>query len=135
MTFYLHHGKRGNGRLVINSVQCILLAVILPTLLDYLQREFGADKFFYGLTLSAFSMANFLSGPLYGLAFDRTHQTKLIVLFGNLFEIGGLWMYVRQIYPPKVFKEYFKALLNISYWWVVPQVVLLIGWQFVEAVV
>ena len=34
-------------------------------------------------------MANFISGPLYGLAFDYTRQTKLIILFSNLFEIGG----------------------------------------------
>ena len=51
--------------------------------------EFGASKFFYGLTLSAFSMATLLTGPLYGLAFDHTHQTKLIVLVANLFVIGG----------------------------------------------
>jgi len=63
--------------------------VILPTLWDYLDEQFKADKFFYGLTLSAFSMANLLAGPLYGLAFDYTHKTKLIVLLGNLFEIGG----------------------------------------------
>jgi len=68
---------------------CFFLAVILPTLWDYLRLEFGADKFFYGLTLSAFSMANLLVGPLYGLVFDHTHQAKLIVLVANLFVIGG----------------------------------------------
>ena len=65
------------------------LAVILPTLWDYLHINFGATKWFYGLTLSAFSMANFVTGPLYGLAFDYTRQTKSIILFANLFEIGG----------------------------------------------
>ena len=65
------------------------LAVILPTLWDYLRLDFGATKWFYGLTLSAFSMANLLSGPFFGLIFDYTRHTKLIVLFGNLFEIGG----------------------------------------------
>jgi len=34
-------------------------------------------------------MATLLTGPLYGLVFDRTHQTKLIVLVANLFVIGG----------------------------------------------
>ena len=34
-------------------------------------------------------MANFICGPLYGLAFDYTRHTKLIILFSNLFEIGG----------------------------------------------
>ena len=37
-------------------------------------------------------MANLLSGPLFGLAFDYTRQTKLIVMFGNLFEIGGQYI-------------------------------------------
>jgi len=74
----------------------ILLAVILPTLWYYLHEQFQADKFFYGLTLSAFSMANLLAGPLYGLAFDYTHRTKLIVLFGNLFEIGGEYVDLRK---------------------------------------
>lgn len=39
-------------------------------------------------------MANLLSGPLYGLVFDNTRHTKLIVLFGNLFEIGGQFYFV-----------------------------------------
>ena len=38
-------------------------------------------------------MANLLSGPLFGLAFDYTRQTKLIVMFGNLFEIGGQYIF------------------------------------------
>ena len=63
--------------------------MILPTLWDYLHLEFGASKWFYGLSLSAFSMATLLTGPLYGLAFDHTHQTKLIILVANVFVIGG----------------------------------------------
>lgn len=50
---------------------------------------FGAEEWFYGLTLAAVSISNLLFGPLMGAIYDHTHQTKLFVLFLNLFEIGG----------------------------------------------
>ena len=77
------------------TIACFFLAggieysVILPTMWDYL-RGMGGPEWMYGLTLSAFSISNLLAGPIYGLVFDVTHQTKLIVLFANLFEIGGI---------------------------------------------
>lgn len=75
-------------------VACFFLAggieysVILPTMWDYLKSK-GGEEWLYGLSLAGFSISNLLTGPLYGVAFDRTHRTKLIVLFANLFEIGG----------------------------------------------
>ena len=63
-------------------------SVIIPTLWDYLRSK-GGEEWLYGLTLAAFSISNLFAGPLYGVVFDATHQTKLIVLFANLFEIGG----------------------------------------------
>jgi len=77
------------------TVACFFLAggveysVILPTMFDYL-RSLGGEEWLYGLCLSAFSISNFFMGPLFGFVFDRTHRTKLIVLFANLFEIGGI---------------------------------------------
>ena len=82
-----------NEAILLSLFRCCI-AVILPTLWDYLHLNFGASKFFYGLTLSAFSMANLLSGPLFGLTFDYTRHTKLIVMFGNLLEIGGQYNYL-----------------------------------------
>ena len=67
-------------------------SVILPTMFDYL-RGFGGEEWLYGLCLSAFSISNFFMGPLFGFVFDRTHRTKLIVLFANLFEIGGIILF------------------------------------------
>ena len=65
--------------------------VILPTTWDYLQSLGVAptDKWLYGLTLSAMSISNMFAGPLLGGVFDRTHQTKLLVMIALLFEIGG----------------------------------------------
>ena len=65
--------------------------VILPTCWDYLHKQFGARKWLYSLTLSAMSISNLIMGPLVGAIYDKTHQTKLLVLFLNLFEIGGLF--------------------------------------------
>ena len=70
-------------------VLCTYLGVILPTCYDYVTINFGAEEWFYGLTLAAISISNFLVGPPMGALYDRTHQTKLFVLFLNLFEIGG----------------------------------------------
>lgn len=63
-------------------------SVIFPTMLDYLQSV-GGGEWMYGLSLAAFSISNLITAPLYGVIFDKTHRTKLIVLVANLFEIGG----------------------------------------------
>ncbi|XP_006637917.2 major facilitator superfamily domain-containing protein 8-like [Lepisosteus oculatus] len=67
-------------------------AVILPTIWRYLQT-LGAEPYFLGLGLSAFSLTGLLSGPLFGHWSDRTRRTKAIILFANLFEIAGNIMY------------------------------------------
>nr|XP_061790998.1 major facilitator superfamily domain-containing protein 8-like [Nerophis lumbriciformis] len=67
-------------------------AVILPTIWKYLQT-LEAPSYFLGLTLSAFSLSGLLSGPLFGHWSDRTRITKKIILFANLFEIVGNFMY------------------------------------------
>ena len=63
-------------------------SVIFPTMYNYVEL-FGGKEWLYGLSLSAFSISNLVTSPLYGLVFDKTQMTKLIVLVGNLFEIGG----------------------------------------------
>lgn len=63
-------------------------SVIFPTMLDYVKSQ-GGEGWLYGLSLAAFSISNLVTAPLYGLIFDKTHQTKFIVLFANIFEIGG----------------------------------------------
>ncbi|KAM9831445.1 major facilitator superfamily domain-containing protein 8 [Neosynchiropus ocellatus] len=67
-------------------------AVILPTIWKYLQT-LDAPPYFLGLTLSAFSFSGLLTGPLFGHWSDRTRTTKKIILFANLFEIVGNFMY------------------------------------------
>ncbi|XP_072544450.1 major facilitator superfamily domain-containing protein 8 [Salminus brasiliensis] len=67
-------------------------AVILPTIWKYLQI-LDAPAYFLGLGLSAFSFSGLLSGPLFGHWSDRTRTTKTIILFSNVFEIVGNFMY------------------------------------------
>ncbi|XP_031710272.1 major facilitator superfamily domain-containing protein 8 [Anarrhichthys ocellatus] len=67
-------------------------AVILPTIWRYLQI-LEAPPYFLGLGLSAFSLSGLLTGPLFGLWSDRNQTTKSIILFSNLFEIAGNFMY------------------------------------------
>uniref|UniRef100_A0A3B4Z3Y3 Major facilitator superfamily domain-containing protein 8-like n=1 Tax=Stegastes partitus TaxID=144197 RepID=A0A3B4Z3Y3_9TELE len=67
-------------------------AVILPTIWKYLQI-LEAPPYFLGLGLSAFSLSGLLTGPLFGLWSDRRKTTKSIILFSNLFEIVGNFMY------------------------------------------
>ena len=62
----------------------------MPTCFDYVTKEFGTHEWFYGLTLAAISISNFFFGPLMGAIYDYIHQPKLLVLFLNLFEIGGI---------------------------------------------
>ncbi|KAI5612629.1 major facilitator superfamily domain-containing protein 8, partial [Silurus asotus] len=67
-------------------------AVILPTIWRYLQI-LDAPPYFLGLGLSAFSFSGLVTGPLFGRWSDRTRTTKTIILFSNLFEIVGNFMY------------------------------------------
>uniref|UniRef100_A0A3B3BJG2 Major facilitator superfamily domain containing 8-like 2 n=1 Tax=Oryzias melastigma TaxID=30732 RepID=A0A3B3BJG2_ORYME len=67
-------------------------AVILPTIWRYLQI-LEAPPYFLGLGLSAFSLTGLLTGPLFGFWSDRSKTTKSIILFSNLFEIAGNFMY------------------------------------------
>ncbi|XP_061654431.1 major facilitator superfamily domain-containing protein 8-like [Phyllopteryx taeniolatus] len=67
-------------------------AVILPTIWRYLQI-LEAPPYFLGLGLSAFSLSGLLTGPLFGCWSDRSRTTKAIILFANLFEIAGNFMY------------------------------------------
>ncbi|XP_053360245.1 major facilitator superfamily domain-containing protein 8 [Clarias gariepinus] len=67
-------------------------AVILPTIWRYLQI-LDAPPYFLGLGLSAFSFSGLVTGPLFGRWSDRTRATKTIILFSNLFEIVGNFMY------------------------------------------
>ncbi|CAK6952230.1 major facilitator superfamily domain-containing protein 8 [Scomber scombrus] len=67
-------------------------AVILPTIWRYLQI-LEAPPYFLGLGLSAFSMSGLLTGPLFGFWSDRSKTTKSIILFSNIFEIAGNFMY------------------------------------------
>ncbi|KAJ7324716.1 hypothetical protein JRQ81_017736 [Phrynocephalus forsythii] len=67
-------------------------AVILPTIWAYLQT-LDAEPYFLGLAISAFSFAGLLTGPLFGYWSDRTCQTKAIILFANMFQIAGNFMY------------------------------------------
>ncbi|XP_034003770.1 uncharacterized protein mfsd8l1 [Trematomus bernacchii] len=67
-------------------------AVILPTIWRYLQT-LEAAPYFLGLALSAFSLTGLLTGPLFGYWSDKTRTTKKIILFANLFEMIGNFMY------------------------------------------
>jgi ceroid-lipofuscinosis MFS transporter 7 len=65
------------------------VGVIIPTCWDYMSKEFGAEEWMYGLAISALSISNLIVGPIMGAIYDCTHSTKVLVLFLNLFEIGG----------------------------------------------
>ena len=76
------------------TMACFFLAggveysVIFPTMFDYVKSQ-GGLGWIYGLSLSAFSISNLLTAPVYGLVFDRVRAMRLIVLVANLFEVCG----------------------------------------------
>ncbi|XP_070775255.1 major facilitator superfamily domain-containing protein 8 [Enoplosus armatus] len=90
-----NHQKRNLTFLTIGLIfmlSGIEYAVILPTIWRYLEI-LEAPPYFLGLGLSAFSLSGLLTGPLFGLWSDRSKTTKSIILFSNLFEIAGNFMY------------------------------------------
>ncbi|XP_070568719.1 uncharacterized protein [Ptychodera flava] len=68
-------------------------AVILPTIYAYISETYHAEPYFLGLCLSAFSLTGLVTAPLFGKWYDKTHKTKLMILFCNLWEIAGNFMY------------------------------------------
>lgn len=67
-------------------------AIIIPTLNGYL-NYLGAERYFLGLVLSAFSLTGLISAPIYGRISDRTRTSKICIIVGNVLEIGGNFMY------------------------------------------
>ena len=68
-------------------------AVILPSAWQYLQNLGATHKIWLSVSISAFSVANFLFSPLYGRFADR-HSTKTILIVSNVFEIVGNLLYL-----------------------------------------
>ncbi|CAJ1071949.1 major facilitator superfamily domain-containing protein 8 [Xyrichtys novacula] len=90
-----NHQKRNLTFLTIGLIfvlSGVEYAVILPTIWRYLQI-LEAPPYFLGLGLSAFSLSGLLTGPLFGFWSDRSQNIKFIILFSNLFEIAGNFMY------------------------------------------
>ncbi|XP_064642207.1 uncharacterized protein LOC135496678 isoform X2 [Lineus longissimus] len=65
----------------------------MPTLWLYLSERFDAQPYFLGIVMSAFSFMGLFSGPIMGRMSDKTGKTKYLILFANLWEIGGNVMY------------------------------------------
>ena len=76
----------------LNFLTGIEYAVILPTALQYL-KKYGGDQLELGLCLSAYSFSSLFSSPILGKWSDKTNNTKIIMLFANLFQIAGNAMY------------------------------------------
>ncbi|XP_072037051.1 uncharacterized protein [Amphiura filiformis] len=71
-------------------------AIIMPTVYLYIQ-ELGGDPSFLGVVLAAFSFTGLIAAPIFGILQDKYHNTKFLVLFANMFEIIGNFMYFMGI--------------------------------------
>ena len=91
----------------------IFLAVILPTLNDYL-LSLGAQSYFIGLVMASFSLTGLLSAPIYGRITDVTHSTKWVVSVSNLFEIIGELSFLRE-FLRKFLKDYLLLIIPNLY--------------------
>uniref|UniRef100_A0A8C4VU89 Major facilitator superfamily (MFS) profile domain-containing protein n=1 Tax=Gopherus evgoodei TaxID=1825980 RepID=A0A8C4VU89_9SAUR len=96
MTGLVVQGKRVRTSILdlveLHGVSVSSSSVILPTIWAYLQT-LHAEPYFLGLGISAFSLTGLLTGPLFGHWSDRSQRTKAIILFANVFEIVGNFMY------------------------------------------
>lgn len=80
----------------LNFLTGVEYAVILPSALQYLQR-YNGNQFELGLCLSAYSLSSLFSSPLMGKWSDVYNNTKLIIIFANLWQIAGSLMYFMGI--------------------------------------
>eukprot|EP00043_Microstomoeca_roanoka_P013590 m.133320 g.133320 ORF g.133320 m.133320 type:complete len:547 (-) comp15796_c0_seq8:196-1836(-) len=74
-------------------------AVILPSAWQFLQNLGADNKIWLSISISAFSVANFLFSPLYGRFADR-YSTKTILIVSNFFELVGniLYLFANDVY-------------------------------------
>ena len=64
----------------------------MPTVYLYIE-ELGGNPSFLGFVLAAFSFTGLIAAPIFGLLQDKYHNTKVLVLFANVFEIVGKWIF------------------------------------------
>jgi len=91
----MHFRRKNISYLIIvfvNFLSGVEYAVVLPTALQYLQK-YGGNEFYLGLCLSAYSFSDLLSSPLLGRWSDKFDNTKLIILFANIWQILGSFIY------------------------------------------
>jgi len=72
-------------------------AIILPSINEFLEQldsNEESEKSYLGFALSAFSLTGLIFSPIYGRITDKTNSVKLTIVFSNLFEIGGNFMYM-----------------------------------------
>ena len=60
----------------------------MPTLNFYLE-SLDSGSYYLGICLSAMSITNLFSSPIYGRVTDVLKTSKVTVLFSNIFAIGG----------------------------------------------
>ena len=56
------------------------LAIILPTVWEYVVDHFGAQQWLYSLAISSTNLVEVFFGPVFGAVYDRTHATKLLIM-------------------------------------------------------
>lgn len=67
-------------------------AVILPTAFDYVKTMTNVN-IYVGLILSSYSISGSIAGVIMGKISDVTGKVKLLIIFSNIFEIGGNILY------------------------------------------
>jgi len=76
-------------------------AIIFPTLWEYL-LSLGVDSsqtFWLGLTISAMTVTDIISGLIVGRIVDRKKSVRVTVLVLNLFQIAGSLVYLVACFP------------------------------------
>lgn len=65
------------------------VAIILPTIWDYLRERFEAEHWLLGICITASSLCNVVAGPIVGAIYDKTHACRLLVMFTTLATAAG----------------------------------------------
>lgn len=68
-------------------------AVIIPTLWERLNKDFGGDGLFMGVVISAYSFSGVVSGFFMGKLSDEINSTKIFYISSTLFAIAGHIIY------------------------------------------
>ena len=89
---------------IFGLLSAVEYSVILPTIWLYINSTYGSESWYFGLCISGFHMSSLLFSPIFGFLNDWGINTKSLVMFANLFQVGQNYDKIRNCFFSPAFE-------------------------------